>query len=199
MHPKRIQLDTIGAMTLLADLRTKSGLTQAELARRAGTSRTRLSAYENERTSPELDTLQRLVNAAGVELALAPRGAARVSRQIDELSEAVAESRSSDGVRLVAELVAWVRDGVVDLDTLAHEPASVGDRRWDALVAGVTELLFAEAARLVPGWASSPARILDEPWFVSSLRPMWPYIFTTTPAPLAARGVHLSADSLASV
>jgi hypothetical protein len=51
----------------------------------------------------------------------------------------------------------------------------------------------------VPGWASSPSRILDVPWFVSRLTSLWPYLFVTTPAPLAARGAFLSADSLVSV
>lgn len=186
-------------MTLLAEIRARSGLTQTELAQRAHTSRTRLSAYENERTAPELDTLERIAAAAGVELALAPRGTRRVQRQIVAVANAVHDTRSSDAVRLVAELVAWVRDGVVDLDTLTHEPASLGDRRWDALIAGVTELVFAEAHRPVPGWASAPGRILNAPWFVSRLRSLWPEILITTPAPLAARGVHLSAASLDSV
>ncbi len=186
-------------MTLLAEIRARSGLTQTELAQRAQTSRTRLSAYEHGRTAPELDTLERIATAAGVELAVAPRGTRRVQRQIVAIADAVQAERSSHAVRLVAELVAWVRDGVVELDTLTHEPATLADIRWDALIAGVAELLFAEAQRPIPGWACAPGRVLDVPWFVSRLRSLWPEILLTTPAPLAARGVHLSAASLDSV
>ncbi|MGH9133030.1 MAG: helix-turn-helix transcriptional regulator [Ilumatobacteraceae bacterium] len=186
-------------MTLVAEIRARAGLTQAELAARAGTSRTRVSAYENAHTAPELDTLTRLATVARAELVLAPWGTRRVKAQIDDIGASVADGRTSDAVRLVAELVAWVRDGVVELDALAQEPASVGDRRWDALLAGVAEMLFSEARRAVPGWASSPARILDQPWFVSRLRSLWPEILVTTPAALAARGVHISARSLESV
>lgn len=106
---------------------------------------------------------ERLVAAAGLELALAPRGSRRIAQQIETIRLAVAESRTSDAFRLVAELIAWVRDDVASLDTLAHEPASTGDRRWDALLAGVAELLHHEAGRPVPGWVASPAHTLDVP------------------------------------
>lgn len=174
-------------------------MTQGELAARAGTSRTRLSAYENDRTAPELDTLERLAAAAGLELALAPRGSRRIAHQIDAIRLAVADDRTSDAVRLVAEIMAWVRDDVVSLETLTAEPASTGVRRWDALLAGLAELLHHEAGQPVPGWTASPGRSLDTPWFVSGLRSLRPEIYRTTPAPLAARGVLISAASLQSV
>jgi transcriptional regulator with XRE-family HTH domain len=48
-------------------------LSQQALARRAGTSRTALSAYEHGARSPTLDTAQRLLAAAGTALATVPR------------------------------------------------------------------------------------------------------------------------------
>ena len=186
-------------MSLVAEIRAHSNLTQAELAERAGTSRTRLSAYENSRTAPELDTLERLASAAGVELMVAPRGTRRVARQVEAIRVAAAEDRTADAVRLVAELMAWVRDDVVSLNALAHEPASTGDRHWDSLLAGVAELLFTEAGRRLPGWVGSPARSLDAPWFVSRLRSLRPEIYRTTPAALSTRGVLISGAALRSV
>ncbi len=58
--------------TLLARARDESGLTQSEVARRAGTSRPTLSAYEHGRTSPTLDTAQRVLAATGHALAAVP-------------------------------------------------------------------------------------------------------------------------------
>ena len=58
---------------LLAEVRRAAGLSQDELARRAGTSRTAVSAYEHGRKSPALDTVDRLVSAAGYELDVRPR------------------------------------------------------------------------------------------------------------------------------
>jgi transcriptional regulator with XRE-family HTH domain len=58
---------------LLVAARRAAGLSQQELARRAGTSRTTLSAYEHGARSPTLDTAQRLLAAAGAEFQVVPR------------------------------------------------------------------------------------------------------------------------------
>jgi transcriptional regulator with XRE-family HTH domain len=58
---------------LLAWVRRAAGLSQDELAGRAGTSRTAVSAYEHGRKSPSLDTVDRLVTAAGYELDVRPK------------------------------------------------------------------------------------------------------------------------------
>jgi transcriptional regulator with XRE-family HTH domain len=48
--------------------RRQSGLTQAALAARAGTSQAAISAYESGRRSPSVDTLCRVLDAAGFEV-----------------------------------------------------------------------------------------------------------------------------------
>jgi transcriptional regulator with XRE-family HTH domain len=55
---------------LLRLVRRRAGLTQAELARRAGTSQPVVSAYEHGRRDPGVATLRRLVAAAGARLDL---------------------------------------------------------------------------------------------------------------------------------
>lgn len=59
-------------MSLIPEIRRRSGLSQDELARRAGTSRPTLSAYEHGRVSPTLETLQRILAAADHELVARP-------------------------------------------------------------------------------------------------------------------------------
>jgi hypothetical protein len=49
-------------------VRRRRGLTQADLARRAGTSQPVVSAYEHGRRDPTVGTLQRLLDAAGEQL-----------------------------------------------------------------------------------------------------------------------------------
>ena len=53
---------------LIRAVRRRRGLTQAELARRAGTSQPVVSAYEHGRRDPTFGTLQRLVAAGGEQL-----------------------------------------------------------------------------------------------------------------------------------
>jgi transcriptional regulator with XRE-family HTH domain len=58
---------------LLERVRHQAGLSQEELAARAGTSRTTISAYEHGRKSPTLATASRLLATAGFELTAEPR------------------------------------------------------------------------------------------------------------------------------
>ena len=51
-------------------VRRRRGLTQGELARRAGTSQPVISAYEHGRRDPTVGTLRRLIDAAGERLLL---------------------------------------------------------------------------------------------------------------------------------
>ena len=53
---------------LLRTVRRRRGLSQAELAARAGTSQPVVSAYEHGRRDPSIGTLRRLIHAAGEEL-----------------------------------------------------------------------------------------------------------------------------------
>lgn len=56
------------ASALLQLARIKSGLSQAQLAQRAGVPATMISAYERDRRQPTLPTLLRLLQAAGFDL-----------------------------------------------------------------------------------------------------------------------------------
>jgi transcriptional regulator with XRE-family HTH domain len=58
---------------LIRAVRRRNGLTQRELARRAGTTQPVVSAYEHGRRDPSLGTLRRLVEAAGERVVLDAR------------------------------------------------------------------------------------------------------------------------------
>src|SRR5690606_7088175 len=61
------------AGTIIRRVRHHSGLSQRELARRAGTSQSTLSAYEHGTKSPTLAVAERIANAGGYALDLAPQ------------------------------------------------------------------------------------------------------------------------------
>jgi transcriptional regulator with XRE-family HTH domain len=169
------------------------------MAKLAGTSRTRLSAYEHGHTDPGLATLDRIAHGAGFEIAARPAGTGRVASQIGAIKAALLECDSSYALRLVAELLSWFRNDVIKISAIANDPGSTGDARWDALIGGVAEMIAHEQSHQVPAWASAPSRTLPTWWFVTALRSLRPSVFVETPPALASRGVLLSAASLSSV
>jgi transcriptional regulator with XRE-family HTH domain len=56
--------------SLLSSVRTRAGLTQQDLARRAGTSQSAVARLERGHGSPSVATLERLIEAAGFALQL---------------------------------------------------------------------------------------------------------------------------------
>jgi len=60
------------AAKVIRTARREAGLSQAELASRAGTSQATVSAYESGRKEPSLTTLSRLLAATGTRLTVEP-------------------------------------------------------------------------------------------------------------------------------
>lgn len=56
---------------LIREARRRRGLTQQELADRAGTTQSAVARWESGRTSPDLATVQRLVHLCGLQLEVA--------------------------------------------------------------------------------------------------------------------------------
>lgn len=95
----------------IREARCEAGLTQADLAERAGTSQATLSAYEHRRKAPSAETLDRILRAAGVRLAIEPATRPvltpgrsrleRLGRTLAEVVELAAElpSRHSPSLR----------------------------------------------------------------------------------------------------
>jgi transcriptional regulator with XRE-family HTH domain len=85
------------AGSLIAQIRSRGGLNQAELARAAGMTRSVVNAYERGRRQPSVDALARLAGAAGMRLRVArdepvtldPERAGRILEQVLELAEAL--------------------------------------------------------------------------------------------------------------
>ena len=76
------------AATSLREARRRAGLTQAALAERSGTSQATISAYESGRKEPSVETLSRLLAAAGARLAVEPAATAVVRPSADRLARA---------------------------------------------------------------------------------------------------------------
>ncbi len=91
-----IQASHDSSAALVAEIQRRSGLSQAELARRAGIPRSVLNVYLRGHREPGADALARIAAAAGFELQLAERRppvdeerASRILVQVLELAEAL--------------------------------------------------------------------------------------------------------------
>jgi len=87
----------VDASALIREARGRAGLTQAQLARAAGTSQPTLAAYEAGAKSPSVRTLDRIVRASGGSLDVKLRRAPAARGQLlDELRD------HADEIRLAA-------------------------------------------------------------------------------------------------
>jgi transcriptional regulator with XRE-family HTH domain len=77
----------VHASALVVEARLRSGLSRRELARRAGTSAATLAAYEAGRITPSVDTLDRLIDAAGFDATVALTARCSGLHRGEELAE----------------------------------------------------------------------------------------------------------------
>ena len=119
---------------LLREAREGAGLTQAELAQRAGVTQSVISAYERGRREPGLATLQRLVAATGATLSVGVVPAPPVGPRLRELVFAhreeiiaIADGLGLDQVRLFGSAARDEDHAGSDVDLLVHRrPGSRG-------------------------------------------------------------------------
>lgn len=113
------------AGTLIKAARAKAALTQAELARRAGTSQPAIAAYESGDKIPNAATLERLLRASGATLTAehAPERRPR-GRLIDVLRERreeilrIAAAHHAGNVRVFGSVARGEEDDRSDVDLL---------------------------------------------------------------------------------
>lgn len=117
---------------------------------------------------------------------------------VEALAADIAEARDADRLRLVFEFVARWNDCDVDerMGVAAAPPPSTGDRRWDALLAGLVEHLSDAAGISSPTWIDEPGRFVPGAWWVVDTPLMRVWALHDTPAALLRHGVMLSRADL---
>lgn len=129
-------IDTAG--TLLRDARRRAGMTQTQLAHRAGITQSVVSAYESNRREPSLPVLLRLIAATGHVLdgtlvaaghgtaaPLSGRLGRRVVRHRTRI-QAIAASYGVGHVRVFGSVARGTEDGDSDVDLLMDLPDDMG-------------------------------------------------------------------------
>ena len=132
---------------------------------------------------------------------MATRTLQTIGETAAQIRRCLAAPDEHEALRWVAQFVAeFKRVPPADRQALvADEPPTTGDRRWDAMLAGVVEHLCFHHNIAVPAWALRPDRFLDRWWFVTPYRSLHPSAFAETPAALGNRGVFIHGSSLESV
>jgi len=175
-------------------VRARAGLSQREVARRAGTSSATLSRYEAGTLLPNVGTFNRLVKAC------LPGG--RRWPSLTALAPIMAEVRRWQGSTSAWRLVGEVLDDEAlgrAADTavvVADAPALTGDSATDALMAALAEYLPLQRGLPAPGWSQDPERVARPWWFVADA-PAWvPTSLRESPRSFAKRGIFVTAAGL---
>jgi transcriptional regulator with XRE-family HTH domain len=187
--------------TMIRGARLAAGITQLELAGRAGTAQPAVAAYESGGRTPSLATLERLLSACehDVEVLARPRvrrGAASLAELAVTIGEDLDEGRERDALRLLFgfadDFRGSSRPGRIEL--VRDEPPGTGDARFDAALAGIAELFAAESAIPAPAWVNGPGRFVEPWWFVASRPAFHAYTLANTPAVFARHGVFIARE-----
>jgi transcriptional regulator with XRE-family HTH domain len=187
--------------TLIRDARQAAGITQVELADRAGTAQPAVAAYESGGKTPNLTTLERLLGACehDIEVLARPRtrrGAASLAELSQTIEEDLRQGQEADALRLLFgfadDFRGSSRPGRIAL--LRDEPPGTGDARFDAALAGVAEFFAAEGAIPAPAWVNGSGRFVEPWWFVVSRPRFHAYTLANTPAVFARHGVFIARE-----
>ncbi len=166
------------AGSLLRRARLGAGLSQAELAVKAGVAQSVISAYEAGRRQPALPTLARLIDATGFELVVdiqwQPRQLSRLSGPVGQLvrykrRELVAAAAAHDvrNLRVFGSVARGEDRAGSDVDLLADLPPGMGLLGLGRVQAELEAILGARVD-LVPAGDLKPAvRARVEPELVA--------------------------------
>jgi transcriptional regulator with XRE-family HTH domain len=190
----------------LRSARQKSGLSQAAIAARMGTTQSAIARIEAIGSDPRLSTVERYVRALGGRLVFAEQ-TATLARTAAEVATLVTADAPGDAFRLAIQFIDDFEalDEHGQLIAVRDEPALTGSKHWDAFLAGLAEYVAVRHGIPVPGWASSPARFLADFWFVIEdilgrpAQGLAAIAYATAPPSFANRGVFLDRSALVSV
>jgi len=186
---------------LLITARRQSGLTQAQMAKIAKTTQSAIAAYEAGRREPTVPVLQRMLEATGHNLVIAFEADENIYR-IADLARDIRKTPAKNGqrrLRLVFEFLRDVNESQQLSLRFAVEPMATGDRRFDALLAAITEDSCVRGGVAPPSWVFANKRFLDEAWWVSNLKSARVQALVNTPASFRRRGVMIDRHDLVAV
>jgi transcriptional regulator with XRE-family HTH domain len=200
------------ASAILRQLRRDSGLTQRDLAAKAGVPQSTIAEVEAGQREPSLTLLSRIAESSGrsiaIRLAPLPRHSAVATantikdRLYGEAGEGLSLDVREDGaLRAVIDLKdALRRSNHEGFDALTGQaPGLVGDPRWDAFLAAIVEDEAARKAISPPRWTNDPKRFNRPFWYLSKNPRFHTWEIANSPGALIRHGVFAAEEELESV
>jgi transcriptional regulator with XRE-family HTH domain len=191
----------MSASLLLRTARHSRGMSQRALAQAAHVSQPGIAAVESGAHDTTLDRLELLLVPLGQRVSLLPTRARPVWQVAVDLRAAL---ESGDEGRAWREIIQCsddlAREAYATRVALAvTQPLPVGDSRYDALLAAVTDYHLSRDELPRPVWLDLPGYRLPEPWDVEVVPSLRDQARIETPSAIARHGVFLAAAELASV
>ena len=187
--------------TLVRAARANLGLTQRELAVRAGVAQPSIAAFETERRDVTTSNLSRIAQGLGCQVALLPAGYLTAI----EAAERVRETIETQGAPKAEIHLLQLADDLADAEPalrcalVSAAPPLIRDPRFDAWLAGLVEYRLGQIGVPAPDWVNAPERHNPVEWLVGGLSGLAEVIRDRTPEPLRRRGVLISEEDLLNV
>jgi len=190
----------MSASSLLRTARHSRGVSQRALALAAHVSQPGIAAVESGAHDTTLDRLELLLVPLGQRVSLLPTRSRPVWQVAVDLRAAL---DSGDDKRAWREIIQCsddlARETYATRVALAvTQPLPVGDARYDALLAAVTDYHLSRDTLPRPLWLDLPDYRLAEPWDVEAVPSLRDQARHDTPPAIARHGVFLAAVELES-
>ncbi len=152
----------MAASTLLRSSRLASGITQGDLAAYAKTSQPEISAIENGKKNPTVDTLERLLRQTGHRIIAVPGSGTDATETADRISSASSRDAALRAFLDYSDSLARAT-GVNRVVLGLAEPRATGSPAWDAALAALVDYWFNKSGLPKPNWIASDSRFLAYP------------------------------------
>lgn len=189
------------AARLVRTARRGRGFSQRALAAQSKREQSEIARLERSAQSARIDLVERLVRAAGQRLAALPTDRTPVAEHADSIADFLAHGDERRAYRNVIQLAddLAAEHGAERVALAVAPPPTTNDDRFDALIAGVTELRLEAEGLPLPKWLCNDTTFLSTPWFVDRYSTGDGAVLAATPEPLRRRGIILDPAELVSV
>lgn len=186
--------------SILQAARKTEGLSQSELARRAKTYQANISDFENEITSPSLDTANEILAALGYRLIAVPISVPTLAEWASKINEALKNGNEKRAFRTFLQINDELFNSKPEeLGTICLSAPSIRDRNYLALLSGLVQYHFKRNLLPLPAWINLKEQRLSSPWFVDKTSRLEDFIRSNTPKEFSNLNVFLSREELQSV